>query len=381
MAVKIIRQPNKIALIGVPTSAAAHNPGPEKAPAAVRAAGLVEKLQAAGYEVIDFGDCPQQLFQVDDEHPRARNLEAVLAALHALKPLVEQATKAGALPLILGGDCTIALATVAGLRRYYRSVSLMYFDRDVDLNTPATTPSGRLDGMGIAHLTGRGAPELVRFWGEPPLVREPEIALFGLERIDPPEQKVLDASPIRCYLAADVQSRGVERSAREALERIHGTAGPFILHFDVDVISSDDFPAANVPGSGGLRADEVRQALDVFATEKNLAAFEVTEYNPERDPDGSAARFLVEMIVGVLSKRLEALAAPPAEPAAATAEAVPEAPAEAAPEAPPEAAPAAPEAAEQAPGEAPTETPAETQAEAPAEPPAKSPAETEPSGS
>lgn len=381
MAVKIVRQPNKIALIGVPTSAAAHNPGIEKTPAALRAAGLVEKLQAAGYEVADLGDCPPQLFQVDDERPRARNMDAVLAALNALKPLVEQATKAGALPLILGGDCTIALATIAGLRRYYRSVSLMYFDRDADLNTPATTPSGRLDGMGIAHITGRGAPELVRFWGEPPLVREPEIALFGLERIDPPEQKVLDASPIRRYLAVDVQSRGVEHSAREALERIHGTAGPFILHFDVDVIASDDFPAANVPGSGGLRVDEVRQALEVFATEKNLAAFEVTEYNPERDADGSAARFLVEMIVAALSKRLEVLAAPRAEAAAATAEAVPEAPTEAAPEAPAEAASVVSEAAEQAPAETPAEAPAETPGETQTEPPAELPAETEPSGS
>jgi len=361
LAVKIVRQPNKIALIGVPTSAAAHGPGQEKAPAALRAAGLVERLQGAGYEVTDLGDCPQQLYQVDDEHPRARNMEAVLAALNALKPHVEQATKAGALPLILGGDCTIALATIAGLRRYYRSVSLMYFDRDADLNTPATTPSGCLDGMGIAHIIGRGAPELVRFWGEPPLVREPEIALFGLDRIDPLEQAVLDTSPIRRYLAADVQRRGIEACAREALERIHGTAGPFILHFDVDVVSSEDLPAVDVPGSGGLRADEVRQALEVFTTEKNLSAIEVTEYNPERDADGSAARFLVEMLVAALAKRLATLSPRP------VAEEVP------VPSEPTEAAPAAPPEAAEVPAETPTETPTEL--------PAESPAETEPSGS
>ena len=375
MAVKIVRQPNKIALIGVPTSAGAHGAGQEKAPAALRAAGLVEKLQGAGYEVTDLGDCPPQLYELDEERPRARNTSAVLAALNALKPQVEHATKSGALPLILGGDCTIALATIAGQRRYYRGVSLLYFDRDADLNVPATTPSGCLDGMGIAHIIGRGAPELVRFWGEPPLVREPEIALFGLDRIDPPEQAVLENSPIRRYNAADVQRRGPDVCAREALERIHGTTGPFILHFDVDVISSDDFPAADIPAPGGLRADEVRLALEVFATEKNLSAIEVTEYNPERDADGSAARFLVDMLVAALAKRLAALAAPaPAEEVPAPSEPAEAAPAEAAPVAPAaepqaEATAPAPEETAQAPAEAAVETPAET------------PTETEPSGS
>ena len=156
MAVKIVRQPNKIALIGVPTSAGAHGPGLEKAPGALRAAGLTERLQTAGYEVTDLGDCPAQAFQPDEEHPRARNLNAVQAALNALRPLVEQATKSGALPLVLGGDCTIALGTIAGLRRYYRGVSLIYCDRDADLNVPATSPSGCLHGMVVAHITGRG---------------------------------------------------------------------------------------------------------------------------------------------------------------------------------------------------------------------------------
>jgi arginase len=312
LAVKIVRQPNKIALIGAPTSAGAHSLGLEKAPAALRAAGLVEKLQAAGYEVADLGDCPQQVYQRDDERPRARNMDAVVAALNALKPLVEQATKAGALPLILGGDCTIALGTIAGLRRYYRAVSLIYFDRDADLNIPATTPSGCLDGMGVAHITGRGAPELVRFWGEPPLVREPEIALFGLDRLDPPEQTILDRTPIRRYNAADVQRRGPTACAQEALERTHGTSNQFLLHFDVDVISSEDIPAVDVPGTGGLRLDEVREALAVFAKADHLAAIEVTEYNPERDADGSAARKIVELLTEALSARLTALTAPPA---------------------------------------------------------------------
>jgi len=313
LAVKIVRQANKIALIGVPSSAGAHGMGTERAPAALRAAGLVDRLREAGYDVTDLGDCPQQNFQTDDEHPRTRNLSGVLAALNALKPLVEQATKSGALPLILGGDCTLTLGTIAGVRRYFKAASLVWLDRDADLNVPATSPSGCLHGMVVAHIIGRGAPELVRFWGEPPLVREPDLALFGIDRFDPPEQEVLDRTPLRRYTARDVQRRGAAAAAENALERIHAGTNQVILHFDVDAISSEEFAAADVPAPGGLVLSEVRQALEVFAREKNLGAFEVAEYNPERDPDGSAARLLVDVIVAALAGRLAALAAPPAE--------------------------------------------------------------------
>ncbi len=307
MAVKIVRQPKKIALIGAPTSVAALQAGHERAPAVLRAAGLVERLQAVGYEVADLGDCATQLYQLDDEHPRARNLPAVLAALNDLKPRVEQAVKSGALPLVLGGDCILALATLAGARRYYRSVSLVYVDRDADLNVPATTPSGCLDGMVVAHIIGRGAPELVRFWGEPPLVREPDVALFGVDRLDPPEEAFLGHSPIRHYSAADIQRQGPVTAAEAALERIHGSSHEFVLHFDVDAISSDDFRATNFAAPGGLRFDDVRQALEVFVRQKNLAAMELTTYNPELDPDGSAAKLLVELLARVLAVRLAAL--------------------------------------------------------------------------
>ena len=305
MAVKVVRQPNKIALLGAPTSAAAMSPGHEAAPAALRRAGLVEKLNAIGYVVTDLGDDPPQQHKPDDSSPRARNLSGVLSAIEALKPRVEQAVKSAALPLILGGDCSIALATVAGVRRYFRHVSMIYMDRDADLNTPATTPSGCVDGMVVSHLTGRGAPELVRFWGEPPLVREPDLALFGVERLDPPEEDLLRQSPLRRYLAKDVKRKGAAAAAQEALDRIRGNGYEFLLHLDVDVIA--DFHATNYPGSGGLSIEEVREALLVFVQQKHLAAIEVTAYNPAKDSDGRAAKMIVDLLAEVLAARLDTL--------------------------------------------------------------------------
>jgi arginase len=288
--------------------------GHEGAPAALRAAGLVERLGSIGYAVADLGDDPPRHFKPDEESPRARNLPGVLAAVETLKPRVEQAVKSAALPIILGGDCSIALATVAGVRRYFRHVSMIYMDRDADLNTPATTPSGCVDGMVVSHLTGRGAAELVRFWGEPPLVREPDLALFGVERLDPSEGELLQRSTIRSYLAKDVKRSGAAAVAQTAVDRIRGNGYEFVLHFDVDVIA--DFQATNYPGSGGLTLDEVRDALMVFASQKHLAAMEVTAYNPTKDADGSGAKLIIDLLAEVFAARLDALNAASASNAA-----------------------------------------------------------------
>jgi arginase len=318
LAVKIVRQPKKIALIGAPSSAAGFMPGSEKAPAALRAAGLIERLQSAGYEVTDYGDCAPRHFAEDDEHRRARNLPEIVAGLNEPKTRAEIAVKSGAFVLVLAGDCAQVIGLLTGARRYYKNLNLLWFDRDADLNTPASTPSGRIDGMVVAHIIGKGAPELVRFWGESPIVREPEVTLFGLDRLDPPEQEFLSKSPMKAVYAADILRQGASTAAREAAAHLHADTREFVLHLDTDVISQDDFPAVNMPASGGLRFDDVRAALTEFARYKNLVGMDVAQYNPDKDSDGSCARKLVELLAEALSARLEALAPPAPEAPAET---------------------------------------------------------------
>jgi arginase len=304
LAVKIIRQLKKIVLLGSPTSAAALRAGHERAPGALRAAGLADRLKTSGFEVADLGDTATYVSTPDDEHPRARNVSAVLKSLNDLRPRVEIAVKSGALPVILSGDCISVLAIIAGARRYFRNVSLIYIDRDADLNVPATTPSGCVDGMVISQVIGRGAPELVRFWGEPPLVREPDIALFGFERLDQPEEQYLLTSPLRRHPALEVSTVGAATAARLALERVHAAKHEFVLHFDADVITGEEFRWTNFPGTGGLTLNEVRDALRVFASQPNLAAIQIAGYNPDIDPDGEGARLLIDLLVDVLATRI-----------------------------------------------------------------------------
>jgi arginase len=310
LAVKIVRQPNKIAIIGAPSSAAAFLPGSEKAPAALRAAGIVERLQSIGYEVTDLGDCAPRLFADDEEHKRARNIPEIVASLNDLKPRAELGFKAGALVLVLGGDCTQIIALLTGARRYYKHINLLWFDRDADLNTPASTPSGRLDGMVLASIIGKGSPELVRFWGEPPLVREPDALIYGLQRVDQPEVDFLTRSPLRHVYAADISLHGAEKSARDVLAHLHADTREFMVHVDLDVIAQEEFAAVNMPDSGGLSYAEVRSSLVEFVKQKNLLGLDVAQYNPDRDPDGSGARKVVDLLADVLAARLESLAAP-----------------------------------------------------------------------
>jgi arginase len=320
VAVKITRQTKNIVLLGSATSAAALRAGHERAPAALRAAGIADRLKAAGFQVTDHGDTATYVFQPDDEHPRARNVFAILKSLNDLRPRVEVAVKSGALPVIFSGDCISVLAAIAGTRRYYRNVSLIYMDRDADLNLPATTASGCVDGMVISQVIGRGAPELVRFWGEPPLVREPDVALFGFERLDAPEEQYLVASPLRRHPSLEVSTVGAAAAAHLALERVHAAKHEFILHFDVDVINSDEFPWTNFPGAGGLGLNEVRDALRVFVSQPNLGALVVAGFNPDLDADGQGTRKLIDLLADVLSARLEATsaaAAGAADPASA----------------------------------------------------------------
>jgi len=302
LAVKVIRQMKKIALVGSASSAASIRAGTERAPAALRAAGMAQRFQAAGFEVTDQGDTATRMYLPDDEHPRAKNVSAILQNLNDLRPRVEVAVKSGALPLILAGDGISLLAVVAGVRRYYRSVRLLSADRDAGLNVPATTSSGCIDTMVISHVVGRGAPELIRFWGEPPLVREPDVILFGVDRLDPPEQQFLAGSSLRRDDAAGILKMGAAEAARRIVERFAGSQ--FVLHFDLDVISGGDFAATNLPATGGLSWSAVREALQILASQPTLAAIHLTGYNPDLDADGEAARRVVELMVEVLSPRL-----------------------------------------------------------------------------
>lgn len=204
-------------MMGVPSSAGAHHAGQELAPAALRKAGLLDQLEAAGVSVTDIGDLPGAVFQVDYDHPRARNVANVIDVARTVMDAVAAVADAGGRPLVVGGDCTITLGVVAGLRRHRPDVGLAYVDGDADLHEAGDAGFGILDATGIAHLLGRGAPELAGFAAPPPLLKPARIALVGCDRRESTEgQRQFIADSGISVSWADQLSSDPEGAARQA---------------------------------------------------------------------------------------------------------------------------------------------------------------------
>jgi arginase len=296
---------SELALIGVPSSAGARQTGLEGAPAALRAAGLLERLRANGLDVVDLGDHPPVSFRPDPEHPRQQNAPLVASVARQTADSVDRALASQRLPLVLGGDCSISVGVIAGLLRHHLRLGLLYFDGDLDLNTPETTLSGIFDGMVMAHVLGRGTPQLAGIGPRHPLLSEEDVVLFGYDVgsgwIDPPELAALERSRMSKYPLANVRADPVA-AARDALLRLESRSDTILVHFDVDVM---DFPATDVIHPNGLDLDSAFAALRVFIAAPRCAAVVVTEFNAEGDPDGSHAASLVHNLVGALGVRTE----------------------------------------------------------------------------
>jgi arginase len=283
-----------IAVIGAPTSAGAFAPGQEDAPGALRAAGLVEALDAS-----DRGDTPRFRWRTDHDAPRAMNAGAVVDGVRAVAAKVEEALRAGDLPLVLGGDCTVGVGTVAGAVAAGAEPRLIYLDLHPDLNTPGSVPDGAMDWMGVAHMLDvDGADDRLAGAGpRRPLLADADLVLLGAG----PEQARIaerDLQPIDVEaLRADPRA-----AAHVALERATAGGRRFLVHFDVDLVDFSDVPLSENTGRGiGIPFETALTALGVLAAHDALLGVTVTELNPHHGAaDGSDVARLAQRLAGAL---------------------------------------------------------------------------------
>lgn len=290
---------NRVALIGVPSSAGARQPGQEQAPKCLREAGLVQRLVSRGIDVLDLGDLTEVCFRPDPENPKNQNIALVLKVLEEVADSVDKAIRHRAWPLVIGGDCSISIGVIAALTKHFVDLGLSYIDGDVDLNTPATTHTGILDGMVMAHILGRGADQLTHFGARYPLLEEPNIALFGYSiqagGIDPPEIDILRKSRMAKFPFEDV-THDAQAAAIRALHGLERNVDHFLVHFDVDVINHDEFPAVDVGHRPGLTLAQAKEAVDVFTGSDKSVGLVIAEFNAARDTDGMMAEALIGII-------------------------------------------------------------------------------------
>jgi arginase len=292
----------RIDLIGVPSSMGAFAPGQEQAPAALRYAGLTDRLRAAGFELEDHGDASVRRWFPDRANPRAQHVEAVAAVA---RETAQRVASTEGLSLVLGGDCTIGLGTVAGVQAARGGrVGLLYFDLHPDMNVPSSVREGALDWTGVAHaLAVEGAePTLVKAFDRTPLLEPDEVWLFSHGPGTDFEREQIDRLGVRGTTVTEA-AREPEASATRALDEFIRVADHLVVHLDVDAVDFVDLPLSENPGRNeGLPFDAMLRALGTLLAHPAVAALSVTEINPAHDPDGSQIPRFVEGLVGALGR-------------------------------------------------------------------------------
>jgi arginase len=298
-----------ITVIGAPSSAGAYAPGQERAPAALREAGLVEALRARGVSVTDLGDGPLQRWSPDRSAPRAQNRALVVAAIDAAALLVEAGLEAGARVLLLGGDCTVGLAAIRALKATEPGAGVCYLDLHADLNTPGSEADGALDWMGMACALGlEGAVDGV---APPGLLRPEELVLVGFDPGQGTAWERAEIDRLRLpVVAVDRVATEPAAAARAALAAV-ADAPALAVHFDVDLIDFVDTPLSENTGRNvGVTLEQATACLTVLASDPRARVITVTELNPLHGAeDGSTVRQFVHALAAALvPKRVHAQA-------------------------------------------------------------------------
>ena len=293
-----------LTVLGVPTSAGAFTPGQERAPAALREAGLLTALGERGVEVRDLGDSPVWRWRPDRERPRAQNLDAVTAIARDTAERVEAALGDGPL-LVLGGDCSIELGVLAGHLAGDTSVGLVYLDMHPDLNTPTSVDEGTFDWMGMAHALGvDGAePELAGIGPRTPLLGDDQVLFLGYEaeRARPFELDQIARRGL-ATIPADAVAGDPDAAAGRALD-FASRFDRLLVHFDVDVVDFNDAQLSEDAVRGaGLTLDAAMRALRVLTSSEQFSAVTVTELNPfHGDEEGQTLRQFAGMLADCLA--------------------------------------------------------------------------------
>jgi arginase len=290
----------EIAIIGATLDLGQGRRGVDMGPSAIRYAGLEERLVGLGYDVRDEGNVVTAVAEATalrDE--RARFLPEIHDTCELIATRVAEATSRGALPLVLGGDHSVALGTLGGLASVHGAGGVLWIDAHSDINTPETSPSGNVHGMALAAALGLAGPGFESDVWPLPAVDPARVALVGTRLLDDGERQLLRDAGVRVFTMSEVDRIGIERAVRESLDRISG-AGFVHVSLDMDVLDPDIAPGVGTPVRGGLTYREAHLALELVAESGLAGSLEVVEVNPILDRENTTATTAVELVASAL---------------------------------------------------------------------------------
>ncbi len=296
-------------LIGFPMDLGADRRGVDMGPSALRIANIDEKLMALGYQVCDEGDIEIKMPEVlKISNPKLKYLTEIQSACEKLAKKVKRVLTEGNFPLVLGGDHSMAIGTVAGVSAYCRAakkrLGVIWIDAHSDINTPSTSPSGNIHGMPVAAAIGVGPVELQNIGGTFQKLDPHNIVMIGLRSVDEGERKLIREKGIRAYTMTDIDQLGIFNVVNETLDYLQGVADHIHVSFDLDSVDPTYASGVGTPVPGGLTYREAHMIMEMIAARGALSSLEVAEVNPILDNMNSSAQLAAELVASAMGKRI-----------------------------------------------------------------------------
>jgi arginase len=295
----------EVAVIGAPLDLGAGRRGVDMGPSAIRYAGLEQQLaEKLDVRVSDAGNIISPVVETTDMgDEQARYLVQILDLCDRLSALVAETAERGALPLVLGGDHSVALGSLVGMAKVRGAGGVVWVDAHGDLNTPATSPSGNVHGMVLAAALGLAGDSFSRDGWPLPAVDAARLALVGVRSLDEGERTLLRKLDAKIFTMSEIDRIGIEPCMREAIA--HAAGGAFLhVSFDMDVVDPDYAPGVGTPVRGGLSYREAHLAMETVAESGLLDSLDVVEVNPILDRENATGQLAVELVASALGARI-----------------------------------------------------------------------------
>lgn len=299
----------KVALLGVPMDLGGGRRGVDMGPSAIRIADIEKRVRELGLQFTDCGNVPvREPESMQPKDAKARFLDEISECCERLRDRVRMLLREGCTPLVVGGDHSIAVGTVAGISSHFheqgQTIGLLWFDAHGDMNTPATSQSGNIHGMPLAACIGDGPEALTRIGTRFPLVDPRNVALVGVRSLDEGERRRVRESGVSCFTMRDIDLLGIHEVMERAIRvTTAGTAG-FHLSFDLDGTDPSVIPGVGTPVPGGTTYRESHYVMELAAETGKVLAIEITELNPILDIRNASAHGAVELVLSALGKTI-----------------------------------------------------------------------------
>jgi arginase len=299
----------QVNIIGVPMDLGSGRRGVDMGPSAIRIAGINQQLRDLGHMVVDEGDISiktQEEQRIQD--PKVKYLPEIARVVSSLARKVENVMEKESFPLVLGGDHSIAIGTIAGLGAYAKrngkTLGVLWIDAHADFNTPESTPSGNIHGMPLAVCAGIGPPQLVNIAGAFPKVDPANIAIIGLRNVDKIERENLLKTGLNMYTMDEIDRFGVHNVMEKVLHKVASHVDYLHVSFDLDSVDPVYAPGVGTPVKGGLDYRETHLIMEMIAESGKMTAMEIVEVNPILDTRNQSAEFAVELVQSAFGKKI-----------------------------------------------------------------------------